>query len=401
MRRRNFIKGAGLLAGGALVSNMNVLANHRQPVIRIGIIGCGDRGKGIAHVMQELDGKFSVTAICDTLDFRLDDARKIPGVSNARSYKDYRELLDDKKVDAVVIAVPLDTHYPIAADSLQAGKHVYLEKTMTFDIPQALKLVELSKQRPKQVVQVGHQYRYSPLYYKVKELIGNGLLGKVNQIDCRWDRNGSWRRPVPDPSLERQINWRMYKEYSGGLAAELLSHQMDFINWTFDTHPATFQATGGIDIFKDGRETYDNMQAMLRYPEEGIIGNFGATCGNARDGYLFKIKGTKGSISLLTDRGVFYPEKNAASKEEIVDGVTGASKIAWDKEGGASILPEPTKDGTWYALSDFYNAVQSGKLPDSNVYTGAKTAICVHLTNQAAYNQEILHWKDEYSKAVS
>lgn len=401
MKRRSFLKSAGLLTGGAMISNVDVIANNQQPVIKVGIIGCGDRGKGMAHVIQELKDKFSITAICDTLDFRLDETRKILKADTFRPYKDYRKLLDDKNVDAVVVAVPLNMHYPIAADSLQAGKHLYLEKTMTFDIPQALKLVEISKRLPKQVVQIGHQYRYSPLYYKVKEIIGKGLLGKVNQIDCRWDRNGNWRRPVPDSSLERRINWRMYKEYSGGLVAELLSHQIDFINWTFDTHPATFQATGGIDIFKDGRETHDNAQVMLRYPEEGIIGNFGATCGNAYDGYLFKIKGTKGTISLLTDRGVFSPEKNASPQNEVVDGVTGASKIAWNKEGGISILPEPTKDGTWYALMDFYKAVKTGKLPDSNVYTGAKTAICVQLANQALYNQEMTYWKEAYSDIVS
>ncbi|MBZ4191334.1 Gfo/Idh/MocA family oxidoreductase [Niabella sp. 3A5MI-3] len=381
-----------MLTGSALVGDVDVFAGNRRAVIKIGIIGCGDRGRGMMHVIQGLKDQFRITAICDILDFRLEGARSLLKTGTFRAYKNYRELLEDNNVDAVVIAVPLYLHYPVAADSLQAGKHLYLEKTMTFDMSQALQLVELAKQRPRQVVQIGHQYRYSPLYYKVKEMIGKGVLGRVNQIDCRWDRNGNWRRPVPDPSLERQINWRMYKAYSGGLVAELLSHQIDFINWAFDTHPSSVQAAGGIDIFKDGRETFDNVQVMFRYPEEGIIGNFGATCGNASDGYLFKIKGTQGTISLLTDRGVFLPEKNAVSKNEVVDGVTGASKIAWNKEGGTPILPAPTKDGTWYALMDFYKAVSSGKLPDSNVYTGAKTAICVHLANQALYNQEVIHW---------
>lgn len=188
----------------------------------------------------------------------------------------------------------------------------------------------------------------------------------------------------------------MYKKYSGGLIAELLSHQIDFINWAFDTHPADFLATGGIDVFKDGRETYDNVQVMLRYPKEHMVGNFGATCGNSRDGYLFKIKGTKGTVSLLMDRGIFYPEKSLLTDKGTVDGVTGATKITWDKDGGTPILPDATKDGTWYALNDFYDKIGSGLMPDSNIYTGAKTAICVHLANQALYNGDIRHWKDEY-----
>jgi predicted dehydrogenase len=178
--------------------------------------------------------------------------------------------------------------------------------------------------------------------------------------------------------------------------AELLSHQIDFINWAFDTHPQEFFATGGIDVFKDGRETYDNVQVMLRYPDLGLIGNFGAMCGNAHDGYLFKIKGTLGSISLLTDQGVFYPEKKLLSEKGTVDGVTGATRIVWNKDGGTPILPEVTRDGTWYAFNDFYQKIQRKELPDSNVFTGARTAISVHLANQALYSNKVCNWDNSY-----
>ncbi len=329
--------------------------------------------------------------------FSVKAAQKISKTSTPKVYADYRKVLDDKEVDAIVIAVPLNMHYAIASEVIKSGRHLYLEKTMIYNIDQALDLVKLMAGRNKQVLQVGHQYRYSPLYYKVKDYINKGYLGKVIQVDCRWDRNSSWRRAVPEPSLERQINWRMYKEYSGGLVAELLSHQLDFINWAFDTHPTEFLAAGDIDLYKDGRETYDNVQVIARYGEQGMVGNFGATCGNARDGYLFKIKGTKGTVSLLTDQGMFYAEKDLLKERGLVDGVTGATKITWDKEGGVPILPEPTKDGTWYALKDFYEKVTTATLPDSNIYTGAKTAICVHLANQALYSTQPAYWKKEYS----
>jgi predicted dehydrogenase len=396
MKRRTFVKNTGLIAGGLLLNKADLFAENAGRVINIGVIGCGDRGKGIIQMMDQLPQKFKVVAICDVLDMRLDETRKFAKNDNYTRYKDHRQLLDNTKVDAVVVAVPLNMHYPIAVDVLKANKHLYLEKTMTYNIQQALELVKLVKSRPEQVVQVGHQYRYSPLYFRVKEMISKGYLGKVSQVDCRWDRNASWRRPLPDASLERQINWRMYKEYSGGLIAELLSHQIDFINWAFDTHPSEFMATGGIDVFKDGRETYDNVQVMLRYPDQNMVGNFGATCGNSRDGYLFKIKGTKGTVSLLMDKGMFYPEKGSLKDKGVVDGVTGATKISWDKDGGTPILPDATKDGTWYALNDFYEKIGSGLLPESNIYTGARTAICVHLANQALYNKEIVHWKNEY-----
>lgn len=386
------------MAGGLMLQDKLAFAGTAAAPINIAIVGCGDRGKGIMTVLNQLPDKFKITAVCDVLDFRLTEAQKLSKGAPYKSYTDYKKLLDDKNVDAVVVAVPLNMHYPIAVDVLKADKHLYLEKTMTYNIPEALELVKLAKSRPGQILQVGHQYRYSPLYYRVKEIISKGYLGSISQIDCRWDRNGNWRRPVPDPSLERQINWRMYKAYSGGLMAELMSHQIDFINWAFETHPQEIFATGGIDTFKDGRETYDNVQAVLRYEgKHSMIGNFGATCGNAHDGYLFKIKGTLGTISLLTDEGMFYPEKKLLDNKEVVDGVTGATRIVWNKQGGTPILPERTKDGTWYAFNEFYNSVQNKIMPDSNVLTGARTAISVHLANIALYGKKPMQWADEYN----
>jgi predicted dehydrogenase len=228
-------------------------------------------------------------------------------------------------------------------------------------------------------------------------MIENDYLGKVTQIDCRWDRNSNWRRAVPDPKLERQINWRMYKAYSGGLVAELLSHQIDFINWAFNTSPQTIVGTGGIDYYKDGRETFDNVQVVLRY-KEGMIGNFGATCGNAHEGYIFKIKGTKGTVELKVNEGFFYPESKMKKELETVDGVTGATKIEWTKEGGIPILKEKSaKDGTWYALKEFYDCIQNKTLPSSNVYTGAKTAIIVKLANESMYENKISKWRPEFN----
>jgi len=399
--RRDFLKKTGLLTSGLLLHHelLDAFAAPAAGKLRLGIIGCGDRGKGLYKVLQQLTDKFDVVALCDDLPFRLREAQQLVPKAKPATYADYRALLAARAVDAVIIAVPLHLHFQVTKDALAAGKQIYLEKTMTYDIPQALELVRLAQLRPTQTLQVGHQYRYSPLYYRVKEMIAQGYLGKVTQIDCRWDRNGSWRRPVPAPGLERKINWRMYREYSGGLAAELLSHQMDFINWAFDTHADEVFGTGGIDFYKDGRETYDNVQVMARYPIEGMVGNFGATCGNARDGYLFKLKGTKGTISLLVNEGIYYPEKETLKQYGTVDGVTGATRITWNKDGGIPIMTgqEPLKDGSWYALNDFYRAVQEKKLPDSNVFTGARAACTVHLANQAIYNHSIEKWQAAYN----
>jgi len=400
MKRREFLQQTGL-AGAGLVLQQQLAKGFYNPSnfepLNIAIIGIGDRGRGLMEVMQELKDQFSVTTVCDVLDFRLQSALKAN--SNLIPQKDYRVVLDNKSIQAVAVATPLNMHYEIASEALKAGKHVYLEKTMTYSIDEAIKLVKLSKQYPKQILQVGHQYRYIPLCFRVKEMIEKGYLGKVTQIDCRWDRNWNWRRMVPGGYTDEQINWRMYKKYSGGLVAELLSHQIDFINWAFNTHPDEIMGTGGIDNFKDGRETYDNVQAILRYNKDGMIGNFGATCSNAKEGYLFKIKGTKGMVSLLMDEGVFYPEEETKKQLQTVDGVTGATKLEWNKEGGIPIMKEKTKEGTWYAMKDFHSAITTNTKPVSNVITGATTAICVHMANNAIYNHSIQNWKSDYNFA--
>lgn len=401
MSRRKFLQQSGLLAGGLFLNNTLVkgFGKDFQQTIKVGIIGCGDRGLGLLSVLKGMPARFEIAAICDVLDFRLKDAQKMTAGLPVKSYTDYRKLLDDKSLQAVVIATPLSLHYEMSVAAHNAGKHVFQEKTMTYSLEQAIRLAEKVKQHPKQIFQVGHQYRYVPLYFKVKEMIEKGYLGKVTQIDCRWDRNWNWRRPVPEGYSDRQINWRMYKEYSGGLVAELLSHQIDFVNWAFNTHPDQILGTGGIDFYKDGRETCDNVQVMLRYEQAGMIGNFGATCGNARDGYIFKLKGTRGTIALLVNEGMFYPEPSVRKELETVDGVTSASKIEWTKDGGIPILKEKMKDGTWYALEDFYQSIVYHKEPASNVRTGATTAICVDLSNRAIYNNRIETWKPEYTLA--
>lgn len=394
LKRRDFVKLGALLSASTVLPIMASTSEKR--VFSVGILGYGDRGSGLHRVLNGMPDKFLVKAVCDDLPLRLEQAKsKFPtGVS---FYDDYRKLLDQKDLDIILVATPIYLHFEHAKAVLESGKHLFLEKTMVFNVDQALSLSKIRQQYPRQVVQVGHQYRYSPLYFKVKEMVQDGWLGKVTQVEARWDRNHNWRRPVPSPELERKINWRMYKEYSGGLVAELLSHQMDFIHWVFETSPSSVYGVGGIDFFKDGRETFDNVQVTLRYDREGMIGNFGATCANQQDGYSFKIKGNKGMISLLTNEGVFYPEPETRKELEQVDGVSGATRLTWssDKQG-IKILPQPTLDGSIYALEDFYRCLVEKAEPSCNVINAGRTAITVALANESLYTGQRMAWRPEF-----
>ncbi|WP_100626955.1 Gfo/Idh/MocA family protein [Algoriphagus formosus] len=395
MKRRDFIQKAGVAAAVSslpLGVGASILNQKRKKIYHVGIIGYGDRGSGLHRVMNRMPDKFSVKAISEVLPFRAQPAAK--QYPDLKVYQDYRNLLDSAEIDTVVVSTPLNAHFEHAKAVLEAGKNLYLEKTMLFTLEEIQAFQELVRNYPNQTIQVGHQYRYSPLYFKVKDYIQKGWLGKITQVSARWDRNASWRRPVPSPEYERQVNWRMYKEYSGGLVAELLSHQMDFINWAFDTVPDRIYGTGGIDYYKDGRETFDNVQVTLRYDQAGMIGNFGATCGNQYEGYAFKIKGTQGTISLLTNDGGFYPEPEAKAKLQEVDGVSGATPITWtENRNGIKLVDEPTKDGTIYALEDYYRCLEEKATPLCNVENAGNTAKLVALANQSLYQGELKTWK--------
>ena len=124
MSRRDFIKSTGLLAGGLLLNNEMLRAfsiKNTGEKIRVGVIGCGDRGKGIMEVMGSLGDDFQITAICDVLDFRLQETQKKFPAGEWKVYKEHTGLLADKNVDAVIIAVPLNAHYVVATDALAAG----------------------------------------------------------------------------------------------------------------------------------------------------------------------------------------------------------------------------------------------------------------------------------------
>jgi len=393
MDRRFFLKGGILgLAGVTLGSApLKRVFSHERPPLNIGVIGFGSRGGGVANVVKSIPG-VKVGAYSDVLEQQLELARK--RFPQASAYKDYRKLLDDKSIEAVVIAVPEYLHFPVAVDALQAGKHVYLEKTMTHTIDEADRLVAAAGRHPTQVLQIGHQYRYYQLYHKVLEVINKGYIGEVKQYECQYHRNSDWRRPVSDPSTERQVNWRMYKEYSGGLMTELCAHQVDILNWFAGSHPLSVVAMGGIDYWKDGRETYDNIRALYAYPN-GVKAHVSSILSNAYRGYSIRVLGTRGTIEIQRTKALAYPER-LKTELATVDGVTGATAESWGQGKPMELVfknqDDKDRDPTAYALMDFAACVHEGKKPFSNVETGRNTAKAVMLANQAAESGRIQHW---------
>lgn len=394
MKRRDFIRNTSLLSAAALTSG---LAGVYRPKpfsdVRLGVIGTGDRGGGLTKLIKEIPG-INVVACSDIIPFRQEEClnHASPG---AKGYADYRALLDDQNVDAVLIAVPFGLHDEILEDALQTNKHIYCEKTMIRGIEPAIDLVQRVRSF-KPVFQVGHQYHSSRLYHRVVEIVQSGYLGHIESIECQWNRNGDWRRPVPDPKWERMINWRMYREYSGGLTAELCSHQIDFCNWVAGDTPTKVTGFGGIDYWKDGRETYDNVHIMMQY-EHGLNTKFTSLTTNAFERYQIKVQGQKGTLVINFDGAKVYLEDLEEVRETgLVDGVSGATSEAWQKKTGAPVVVEQDIDPSAQALIDFRDNINMDKKPESNVETGANVSILVSMAIDAMDNNRVVEWKPKY-----
>src|ERR1700719_813600 len=183
--RRDVMKAAGVATVAAAVADLQaapaILKVHAaSDQMKYGMIGTGGRGSYLLKHLTKVDNGHCA-AVCDLDDEHLDKAAATIG-TNPTKYKDYRELLSDKNVEAVLITVPLFEHYEVTKDALQAGKHVFCEKSLVFKPEELHALRALVPQFPKQVLQVGLQRRYSKLYQLAKELVDKGALGDVTHI---------------------------------------------------------------------------------------------------------------------------------------------------------------------------------------------------------------------------
>jgi predicted dehydrogenase len=192
----------------------------------------------------------------------------------------------------------------------------------------------------------------------------------------------------------------MYRAYSGGLMAELCSHQIDIVNWMLESKPEKIMGMGGIDYWKDGRETFDNVNTLFEYPG-GVKASFSALTSNALLGYSLKFLGDKGSIEVQGEQGhraKIYAEN--FEEDENIDGVSGATKIAWENYEGVPIrVQQPATDDhlpTENAIKHFAQCIEKKELPLTNIETGYQAAISVHLANTAMQQNTIEYWNSSY-----
>lgn len=408
--RREFLKISGATTAGMTLGLSAMMpGDARSPAaapLRIGVIGTGDRGAWEVYILKQTPGT-AVVACCDILPKHLQNGLE-HAAKHAKAYSDYRKLLDDPQVDAVLICTPQHLHHAMALDCLSAGKDIICQKTMTLNIQEALSLSKAVKASNK-VFQVAYQWMSCPLFQEVRRRIQNGECGKITHIRCNYNRNTNWRVPVDDPRHERLLNWRMYREYSGGLMAELCSHHVNIVNWVLGAVPVKVSGMGGIDYWQDGRETYDNVSAMFEYPG-GIKASFQAITTNAFENVSMIFMGTEGTIELKKEEGHvanFYAERKRVeavlSQEEIgkLDAITSATRKAWARGEAIPItVANNTNDDletTRAMFLEFVDCVHQRTQPISNVNNGRDVAIAVDMANLAMQKQTMEYWKPEYT----
>lgn len=229
-------------------------------------------------------------------------------------------MLKEISLTAVVIATPLDRHFAMAREALGAGCTVFCEKTMCYSIDQARELAGIVENR-KAVFQVGLQRRANAIYEQAQAMVESGMLGEISAIECQWHRNNNWRHPVPVPrsdsrwsSLDRRLNWRLYRDSSQGLMSELASHQLDVTNRLLGGPPKRVIGSGGIDHWRDGREVFDNVFCLYEYEVGEGAGRrtvrvtYSSIQNNAYEGASELVLGTKGTLLLTQSKGLFYRE---------------------------------------------------------------------------------------------
>lgn len=315
INRRSFLKTTGAqaaLTATALTGPSILKARGATDTIGVGHIGIGVRGGTLLTQVagREYGGGIAgtqVTAVCDVYEPHLDNGAQRSMNPNVKTYVDYQDLLADPDVDAVVIATPDHWHERMVIDAAEAGKDVYIEKGWTRTLDEAKAIREAVK-RHNIVMQLGHQSRELPAGIQAKELIQEGLLGPVTLVRTGRFENGPlgrniwrwygwysnydrpderevieqldwerWLGPAPDHefTMERFWHWRCYWDYGTGVAGDLLSHEIDFVQAVLELGiPERCVSSGFNALLDDGREVPDTWNSLFVYEEKGCTVTF-------------------------------------------------------------------------------------------------------------------------------
>jgi len=343
--RRDFLAKAGIGAGLVLGAPgmLRAATPGASDKIHIALIGMGKQGRVLFEAMANIPG-LHFQAVCDIWDYNLKG-----GVAKVRAlqghtpngYTDIDDLLaKEKGLDAAVIATPDFWHSPHTVKCLDAGLHVYCEKMMAHTIEAAREMVR-AMERSRKLCQIGHQRRSNPRYRFTRERLidGERICGRIINANGQWNRSLRASQDIAfnkklaiDPAvlnrygfkdMHQFMNWRTYRDLSGGPISDLGAHQIDIFNWFFGIAPKRVYASGGNDYFKD-REHFDNVMCIFDYdtPQGGARAFYQVlTTTSAGGGFWESFMGTEGTIKIseIASNSAIYREDGAPPWDALVD----------------------------------------------------------------------------------
>ena len=403
--------------------------------IRFASIGTGIRGCELLEASLRVPG-IECVAACDLYDSRHTAAQE-KVKKNIPTTRNYKEILDRKDVDAVIIAVTDHQHRKVFLDACAAGKDVYCEKPMSHTVEDGFAMMEAA-QKNNRIVQVGSQRVSSILYERAREIYQSGKLGDVYAIQAYWDRNspsGAWVYPIPPDASEQTIDWnafldgapkrpfsperffrwRCFTDYGEGLAGDLFVHLISGIHFISGTNTIAkrAQSSGGLFYFKDGREFPDLIETMYDYPNFRVH----LRCNlNNDEGEFIAFFGKKGTMIIKDKTLTFTPQDTTPKPEDYsIFGWPKALREQYlEKFAEEHPLPKPlnshVSEAESYGVPDdysdvadhqanFFNSVRSRKKTVENEEFGNNAALGCHLANYAYFKETIAVW-DPASKKI-
>jgi predicted dehydrogenase len=397
LNRRDFGRGialAGAVAAGAAGGGRAVAASDR---IGLGIIGCGGKGQALWKNFLARP-EVQPVAVCDVYQPHRDKGVAL-SEGRARPYQDFRRLLEDKAVDAVVIATPDHWHALQTVAACRAGKDVYVEKPLSLFVSEGRVMVDEARKH-RRVVQTGSQQRSGAHYAKAIRLVREGAIGEVHKITVGFTRNvipgfkpkdlpldahnfdwEMWLGPAPKVALDpfRAIyNFRWFWDYSGGQMTNFGAHHLDIARWALGAAgPTAVAGFGGRFAIKDGGETPDVQEVVYQFP--GCVVTWSAREIN-RGARTFDIElhGSKGTLGLT--RGLLKVTPEGKEDEKA------------DKAGATPGLEEKGGDLDRAHIANFIDCVKSRARPNADIEEGHRTAVMCHLGNIATRLGRSLRW---------
>ncbi|MFN8005651.1 MAG: Gfo/Idh/MocA family oxidoreductase [Terriglobia bacterium] len=402
--RRKFVKGLSMAGASAVVATSRTRpvlgANDR---VVMGIIGSGGMGRNHLNKTKSLNIEW--VAVADVYDINLQKGLEIVGTT-AKGYSDYRQLLDRKDIDAVLIATPEHWHHDHLLAALKAGKDAYCEKPMSWSIEQGLDMVNAVRKTDR-IVQIGMQRRSSPLVREAKSVIDEGMLGEINLVRAEWYWNININR---DPTLPGKLDWdaflgpapkipfdairfrswRYFWDYSGGNMTDQGTHLLDVIQWFNNVEQPVAAQTFGAVYKLQPSQTPDTFCAIFEFPKFMCTWTL-AYMSTFMKGWGLVFQGQKGTLELSEEGYRVFAEPWS---EKGYDRFKTPTPIRQNLAGGATdTLPH------W---KNFVDCVKSRQQPNATVEIGFRAVRPLHLANIAQHNlQRAELGADGYSVRLS